>query len=106
MEFKTTKGMTPETAPEGMVLAKYLEPFFGGWAIEYTTAYFDNPNDYEEPNGDEGWKDWNSSRQINVIAYCELPEKDQKENPWFSINQKEIEAEHGTFFPNYGCAGK
>ena len=106
MEFKTTKGMAPDKAPNGIVLAKHLKPFFGGWAIEYTTAYFDNPSNYVKPKGNEGWKDWNSSRQINVIAYCELPEINQEENPWFSIDQEEIEAKHGTFFPNYGCVGE
>lgn len=106
MEFKSTKGMTPETAPEGKVLVKYLEPFFGGWAVEYTIAYFDNPNDYEEPNGNKGWKDWDTERRINVIAYCELPKKDLKDNPWISISQEEIKEKHGTLFPKYGCAGQ
>lgn len=106
MDFKSTKGMTPDTAPDGVVLVKYLKPSFGGWCIEYTIGYFDNPNDYEEPNDNVGWKSWDNSIRINVIAYCELPVINSKENPWVNITQITIKEEHGSYFPNYGCVNE
>lgn len=27
-----------------------------GWFLQYGMAYFDNPNDYEDPDDGEGWK--------------------------------------------------
>lgn len=74
MEFKSTKNMTHDTAPEGVVLVQYLKPFFGVMTVEYGVGYYDNPNDYEDGNG-AGWCLWDYSQRVDVIAYAVLPEK-------------------------------
>ncbi len=107
MEFISTKNMTNENAPQCAVLVKYLEPSFGGWHCQYGMAYFDNPNDYENPNYGEGWKHDNTGNKLNVVAYCNLPEIDQEiENPFNNIDQKGIMSEYGTFTPKLGCIGQ
>lgn len=106
MEFISTKDMKNEDAPEGSVLVKYLEPSFGGWHCQYGMAYFDNPNDYVDPDVGEGWKHDNTGNTLNVVAYCILPEIDQdSENPFFKINQKDVKSKYGTFTPNLGSVG-
>ncbi len=107
MEFISTNNMRNEDAPEGAVLVKYLEPSFGGWHCQYGMAWFDNPNDYKNPNDGKGWLHHNTNNKLNVVAYCNLPEIDQKiENPFNDINQKEVKSKYGTFTPNLGCIGQ
>lgn len=101
MEFISTKDMTNDTAPEGKVLVKFLEPSFGGWSLDYMIGYFDNPNDYEDDGG-AGWLSWYNDQPINVVSYCVLDKITQKENPWSGIKQIETQEIHGTFFPNLG----
>lgn len=103
MEFISTKGMTNENAPKGKVLVQYLEPFFGGWTVEYAIGYFDNPNDYIDGDGD-GWKHWITNNDINVIAYCALPENIK--TPLTEITQKQFYEKFGTYHPNLGCVGE
>lgn len=103
MEFISTKGMTNDDAPEGEVLVKYLEPSWGYYSVEYCIAYYDNPNDYTDGNGD-GWKHWVTGNKIKVLSYAHLPEKG--ENPYFGKTQKEfIEENNGNRHPNKGCVG-
>lgn len=105
MEFISTKDMTNETAPKSTVLVKYLEPSWGGWYLQYGMAYYDNPNDYENPEDGEGWKHDNTGNKLNVVAYCNLPEINQEENPFRNIDQKQTREKYGTFTPNLGCVG-
>lgn len=72
MEFKSTEGMTPETAPENKCVIVYFRPCFGGATTGVTIGYYDNPKDYEEGDGD-GWLTWDGNHQRHVVAYCELP---------------------------------
>ena len=98
--------MKNEDAPKGTVLAKYLEPSFGGWYLQYCVAYFDNPNDYEDKRDGKGWLHEVTDRTINVVSYCELPESDQeKENPFHDIDQKKTFEIHGAYIPKLGCIG-
>lgn len=105
MEFISTKGMTNDTAPKGTVLVKYLEPSFGYWFLQYGMAYYDNPNDYEDPKNAEGWKHDNTGNKLNVIAYCLLPQINQDENPLRHLSQEKTKEKFGTFTPNMGCIG-
>lgn len=102
MDFISTKNMTNDTAPKRAVLVKYLEPSWGGWSLRYGMAYFDNPNDYENPEDGEGWND-NTGNSLNVVAYLELPELDEEENPFRDIDQKQTKEKYGTYTPNLGC---
>lgn len=102
MDFISTKGMTNDMAPEGKVLVQYLEPSWGGWSVDFAIGYFDNPNDYNDGNGD-GWKHWTTERQINVLAYAILPEK--MESIFTKISQKEFLEKFGTYHPNLGSVG-
>lgn len=96
--------MKNEDAPRKSVLVKYLEPSWGGWNCQYGIAYFDNPNDYLNHSDGEGWKHENTGNKLNVVAYCELPEIDQKtDNIFREFSQKEIFSLYGTFTPNLGC---
>lgn len=101
MEFISTKGMTNETAPDGQVLVRYLEPFMGAFAVEYTIAYFDNPNSYLDGNG-EGWLTWVGDHKINVLSYFKLPNIGNITN----ITQKEFLDIYGCNFPNLGSIGE
>jgi hypothetical protein len=105
MEFISTKNMTNETASQGTVLVKYLEPSWGGWFLQYGMAYFDNPNDYEDPDNEEGWKHDNIGNKLNVVAYCNLPEINQEENPFRNIDQKQTKEKFGEYVPNLGNVG-
>lgn len=58
--------------PKGKCLAIFLEPSFGGYSLEITTAYFDDPADYEDGKG-KGWLDWNSDKEIKVTHFMSLP---------------------------------
>ena len=100
MEFISTKGMTNDNAPEGKVLVQYLEPMWGGWSVEFAIGYFDNPIDYTDGNGD-GWKHWTTNNNINVIAYCKLP--DTIKTPLTEITQKQFNEKFGSYHPNLGC---
>lgn len=102
MEFISTKNMKNEDAPEGKVLAKFLEPGWGGYSIEFTIEYFDNPDDYEDNDGN-GWCDWKTSHKINVISYSELPDNIEPSYPL--PTQKGFMAKHGEWHPNLGNAG-
>ena len=103
IKWISTKEMKNDNAPKGQVLIQYLEPSFGGWNVEFGIGYFDNPNDYEE--GGEGWKHWNTDNTLNVIAYCELPDKWLLPNPFKDKTQKDIYKEYGTYTPNLGNIG-
>lgn len=102
MEFISTKDMKNEDAPKGQVLVQYLEPSWGGWSVEFTIGYFDNPNDYEDGDGD-GWKHWTTENNINVIAYAILPEKIESE--FESLTQIQTMEKFGTYRPNLGNVG-
>lgn len=95
--------MTNDTAPEGQVLVQYLLPTFGGWAVSFTTGYFDNPNEYEEDAGD-GWLDWTTNTKINVIAYAKLPV--EMESSYEKLTQIEFKEKFGSFHPNLGSVGE
>lgn len=106
MEWKSTKNMKNEEAPKGTVLVKYLEPSWGGWNLQYGMAYFDNPNDYENPEEAEGWRHDNTCNTLNVVSYCELPHINQEiENPFYKKTPKDIFYEFGTYTPNNGNVG-
>jgi len=106
MEFISTKGMKNEDAPEGQVLVQYLEPGFGGWTVEFAIGYFDNPNDYVNDDEDnivgDGWKHWSTENEIEVIAYCVLPEKIKTDLT--KLTQKEYISKFG-YHPNLGNVG-
>jgi len=104
MEFISTKGMTNDQAPEGMVIVQYLEPFFGGWSVEFGMGYFDNPNDYEDASQGEGWKHWSTEDTINVLAYCELPKA--MHTTLTELSQLKFKEKYGTFHPNLGNVGE
>jgi len=70
-EWVSTEGMTNDTAPKGQVLAKYYKSFFGHKVLEYAVAYYDNPNDYTDNNG-EKWLTWHGDKTIEVESYIEL----------------------------------
>jgi hypothetical protein len=72
MEFISTEGMTPDTAPENKCLIIYLRPFFGIVTTNVTVGYYDNPKDYKEGGGD-GWLTWDGNHKCHVVAYYELP---------------------------------
>lgn len=104
MKFISTKNMKFEDAPKGSVLVKYLEPIFGGWHCQYAVAYFDNPLDYQNQDYAAGWLHENTGNKLNVVAYCELPDIDQKsENPFYDLSQKEVNEKYGDYVPNLGC---
>lgn len=103
MEFISTKDMTNDNAPKEQVLVQYLEPSWGGWSVEFTIGYYDNPNDYENGKG-EGWKHWTTENTINVLAYCILPELIKTELT--KLDQKGFLAKYGSYHPNLGNAGK
>jgi len=103
MEFISTKDMTNEQAPSGMVLVQYLEPFFGAFSVEFGMAYFDNPKDYEDESQGEGWKHWNTENPINVLAYCELPKT--MHTTLTQLSQVDFKAKYGTYHPNLGNIG-
>ena len=105
MKFTSTKGMTPDTAPQGDVLAYYLYPFFGMFAVAATVAYFDNPNDYGEDYDDGGWKEVRTGQKINVVSYAEIPEPTAADNPYRGMTQEEFYNTHAATFPNLGCVG-
>lgn len=63
MEFISTKGMTNDTAPKGKCLVQYLAPSWGGYSVEFTTGYYDNPNDYNNESDGDGWKSWDSEKK-------------------------------------------
>lgn len=107
MKFISTKDMKNEDAPEGSVLAKYLEPSWGGWHCSYIMAYFDNPDDYTDGDG-KGWLDWANSRPINVVSYCILEEIDQDTNRGIfgKLGQKETMEKFGDYRPFLGNVGK
>lgn len=100
MEFKSTKNMTHDTAPEGVVLVQYLKPFFGVMTVEYGVGYYDNPNHYVN-DGAHGWCLWEHSKRVDVIAYAELPEK---------LNIKHISSikfhQKYSARPNFGSVGE
>jgi len=104
MEFISTKEMTNDQAPQGMVLVQYLEPFFGAFSVEFGMAYFDNPNDYADLCQGEGWKHWFTDNKINVLAYCVLPKA--LHSNLTQLSQVDFEAKYGTFHPNLGNAGE
>lgn len=101
MTFISTKNMTNDNAPKGQVLVQYLEPFFGYWTIEFAIAYFDNPNDYKNGDG-QGWLLWNNDAPINVLCYMELPET--VSTILTTITQQEFIIKFGSFHPNLGNA--
>ena len=103
MEFISTKGMTLDNAPDGKVLVQYLEPFFGRWCVGFAIGYFDNPNDYDNEKGD-GWLEWFSSKPINVLAYCFLPE--EIEAKITELTQEQFIEIYGSFHPNLGSRGE
>jgi hypothetical protein len=94
MNWKSTKGMTHETAPSGQCLVQYLSPRWGGWVVEFAVGYYNC-----------GWKEWNTEKPINVIAYIVITADMGMQNPWANTTQKQIFAEHGTFTPNFGNVG-
>ena len=102
-ELVSTKDMKNEDAPEGQVLVQYLEPSWGGWAVDWAIATFDNPDHFED--GGKGWLHWNTGNRLNVIAYCKLPDKHKIKNPFEGKTQKEIYSEYGTYTPNLGNIG-
>lgn len=61
--------------PKGKCLAIFLEPTFGHFSLEIRTAYYDDPSDYEDNEG-QGWLDWHTDREIMVTHFMELPEID------------------------------
>lgn len=105
MKFISTKDMTNETAPKGQVLVQYLEPSWGGWSVEFGVGYFDNPDDYEDPDDGEGWKLWFNDNNVNVIGYYEFPQK--VESKFTQMTQLEfIELHDGDHHPNLGNVGE
>ena len=103
MNFISTKNLTNENAPKGEVLVQYLEPSWGSFYVNFAIAYFDNPIDYENPENGNGWKLWNNSKQINVIAYAELPTP--IESKYTKLRQKEFIEKNG-MFPCLGNVGE
>ena len=79
----------------------------GGWYCRNTIAYFDNPNDYENPDDAHGWMDAITENELNVVEYAVLDEIDQKEiDPFDGLDQKGVVDKFGTARPNLGCVGK
>ena len=72
MKFKSTKGMTHKTAPEGEVLVQYLDSFAGVIITRVGIAYYDNPNCNINKKG-AGWVLSDTGRAVPVVAYFELP---------------------------------
>ena len=106
MEFISTKNMKNEDAPQGTVLVKYLEPSWGGWFCQYGMAYFDNPNDYENPEDGEGWILDDTNIKINVVGYYVLPKINQEvDNPYRGLTQKQTKEKYGDYINNLGNVG-
>ena len=105
MKFISTKDMKHEDAPEGQVLVKYLEPFFGGYTIDYAIGFYSNPDDYiiedDEDLKNYGWKIWSNERKICVLEYAELPEPKR-----FEMSQEVFKQQNGSFHPHFGSIGE
>lgn len=103
MEFISTKNLDNKNAPQGQVLVQYLEPFFGGWSVEYAIGYYENPDDYDSADkNDAGWHHWATDNQINVLAYCILPDSMKATE---KISQSEFKEKYGSFHHNLGNIG-
>ena len=112
MQFVSTSGMTHDTAPEGNVLVQYLEPFFGGYTVEFAVGYYRNPNDEHDVvdiasgnyNKEEyGWLHEKTGNNIKVLAYATFPKP--IDTPLLLLNQKEFCEKYGKH-PNFGCIGE
>lgn len=75
MKFKSTKGMTNKTAPEGEVLIQYLTSFMGNCITRLGIGYYDNPNHIIGGKKGSGWILSDTGCVVQVIAYLELPEE-------------------------------
>jgi hypothetical protein len=104
MKWISTKGISSETAPEGAVLVKYLEPRFGHWMKCYAVAYYDNPKDYINEEDAGGWIHDATGNFINVIAYCVLPDIEDK-SIFEGMDQKQTKKKYGCTRPFLGCVG-
>ena len=65
-----------EELPKGKVLICFLEPFFGSYTKEIGVGYYDNPEDYEDNDG-QGWLFWLNDRKVlgkGVTHWQPLPD--------------------------------
>lgn len=98
MNFISTKGKTVDDLPKDeYVLVQYLEPFFGGFSVEFGIGYFDTDE------GREGWKLLSNENTINVVAYAEFPKP--IESSAAKLSQKEFFQKFGSYHPNFGNVG-
>jgi hypothetical protein len=82
-------------------LVAYLNPFFGKLTLEITLASFDSPNDYENPEDAEGWKDCCTGKKILVTHWQKLPNLPHSE--FDGIDQLKFKNQFGTIRPKLGC---
>lgn len=72
-EWISVKDALPDS---GRVLAAYLEPFFGDFVYEFGVCYYDNPDDYKNPENGQGWMFWVSDKKViggGVTHWMPLP---------------------------------
>jgi hypothetical protein len=81
-------------------LVVYLSPFFAKLTFEITIGYFDSPEEYDDPEAAEGWKDWYTGNKILVTHWQKLPELPVSR--FNGIEQIEFKAIFGSFRPNLG----
>lgn len=63
----------PKEAP---VMVCFLEPRFGVMTQEIGVAYYDHPDDYENPDDAQGWLFWLNDKEIlggGVTHWMPLP---------------------------------
>jgi len=84
----------------GKVLATFLGNFFGRLSSEITTAYYDDPEDYQNPTDAKGWLDWYASTPLLVTHWMPLP--DAAETSYEGQAQVDFEVKFGTMRPNLG----
>lgn len=73
-EWISVNDKLPGDAP---VLVCFLEPSFGSFNKEFGVAYYDSPDNYEDPDDGQGWLFWLNDRPIvggGVTHWMPLPE--------------------------------
>lgn len=81
-------------------LVAHLNPFFGKLITEITIGYFDGPENYDNPEDAEGWKDWHTGNKLFVTHWQKLPE--HPTSRFNGIEQTEFKAIFGSFRPKLG----
>ena len=70
-EWTSIEEKLPEESP---VLVRYIGQFFGEPDPRIDIGYYDNPEDYENPDDGQGWLFWRNEQPITVTHWMKLPE--------------------------------